>query len=800
MSFTTVLLLNIFPALLPAVNEEDRDFYEVLSLPSNKNVSEQDIRKAYKLKSLSLHPDKIAQRRESKTTAEEAAKEYQLVQEAHACLNDPESRQKYHGCGKSPTRYRFLTQEGGLSNQMGLLKNLHDSSFADKTKLVLFVSIFPALMLLQPILVAVKVNHILNNEDDGLDDASWVALLIPWWIFHGGIIFFWFLVSFMAPAEARMPILGTAVEQLDWFLAFLLMALRWDNTITADYVIIFVPVYFALIMKWLHSVLVMQHIQKDMSKMVSKDHFLKEVLHGREPEELEEEELMALHGKYVVVHQIPPDVEHELENDEENKDLSAEEKEEIRVSSSREFEAAMQGYNDARRGMLKSMVFDVAFLILLILKVDDHVDMNWWIVFIPIFVSMGLRMLRSCFTCCCLASSIDEDEVVVLAMKKEDLEKLNEKLQETTGGDDGKKEEENGIDAKKAEEGPSFPLNSEVTLFGMKAAEFNGKTGIVKGPLTNGRQEIHIKELNKTAAIKVSNLKGASSPADGATSGESKLDEVTASKKSKGKATEDERGGKADQDPSSSRAAPTTAAASQKAAPQSTATSKEKGDEAVAPANDNDNGEKKEDDDDDNISIHIDEEAYRAYQAAYAQSEQNVMEERVRAGQNSCVTIVQLVMVCLLVAKLQQSYEAVDTRETEGDDADVDVGFNTLWLIFPLFLVVGFMISCCACLIYSAPDPDELMQKEDEAGEEGGENNDADAVETGQAPQSTANADAPIVFAPPPPPTPAEEVPAPPAATGETAAEPNGAPQPTDEKKKENVAPPDDDGDMNDLD
>ena len=181
-SLGTVLLLNIFPALLPPVNEEDRDFYEVLGL--QKSASEQEIRKAYKVKSLSLHPDKIAQRRASAITAEEAAREYQLVQEAHSCLSDKASRQKYHAVKCSPTRYRFLTQGGGLSNQMALVKNLSQASFADKTKLVFFVSIFPLIMLIQPILIAVKVNHVLD-QDGGLEDASWVALLIPWWLFHG---------------------------------------------------------------------------------------------------------------------------------------------------------------------------------------------------------------------------------------------------------------------------------------------------------------------------------------------------------------------------------------------------------------------------------------------------------------------------------------------------------------------------------------------------------------------------------------------------------------------------------------
>ena len=757
-SLGTVLLLNIFPALLPPINEEDRDFYEVLDL--QKSATEQEIRKAYKVKSLSLHPDKIAQRRASAITAEEAAKEYQLVQEAHSCLSDKASRQKYHAVKCSPTRYRFLTQGGGLSNQMALLKNLNQASFADKTKLVILVSIFPLILLIQPILIAVKVNHVLD-QDGGLEDASWVALLIPWWLFHGFLCAFFFFISAMAPPEARPSVLSTALEQLLWLIALLLLALRWDQTITSSYAAIFVPVYFALILKWVHFVVTMGAISQDMAKMISKDKFLKDILRGREPEELEEEELKELHGKYVVVSQIPADVQHDLEHDEDDKKLSDEDKEEIRVASSREFEAATEAYNGARRNLVKSAVLDVAFLILIILKVDDHVNMSWWVVFCPILIAYGLRILSNCFVCCCGGSPMDPEEVAMLAMKKDDLVAEAE-------GKDGEKEESGEANGTSPTDG-SFAIDSEVLLHSLKAEEFNGKIGVVKGTLKDGRQEVYIKDLDKTAALKVVNMKAKDGTKQTSVPTIPEASAISTKAKSKSEDVGGISTAKKSKQPASKDAPP----AKDPAVPVAEAT-------AIDDTVDND---KKDGDDDE--KIHIDEETYKAYQSAYAAAEENAMEDQIKAGQSNCAAIFALTMICLLIAKLEQATEAEDERDENGDDADVDVGFNTLWLLFPLFLIAGFILFCCACLIYSAPDPEELMKKQGEGGDE-----EAGEVEVGQ--DGEGGAETPIVIAPPPPPPAVSEDEAP-AVSSRIVEE-------AKEEPEVKITPPEVESDMNDLD
>jgi hypothetical protein len=60
-----------------------------------------------------------------------------------------------------------------------------------------------------------------------------------------------------------------------------------------------------------------------------------------------------------------------------------------------------------------------------------------------------------------------------------------------------------------------FPLKARVILHGLKAAEFNDKIGVVQQSSLNseGRQMVFIEELNKTVALKLTNLKYEPRPA-----------------------------------------------------------------------------------------------------------------------------------------------------------------------------------------------------------------------------------------------------------------------------------------------
>ena len=178
--FGTWLLVNLFTALFPPVDEEERDFYEALGV--SRDATSEQIRQAYRKKSLQLHPDKIAQRRQT-VDIEEAKKEYEQVQEAYNVLMNDKKRARYHAVGCSGARYRFLSQ--GFANPGALYENLTHASTVDKTRLVLLCSVLVMLILLQPILIAAKVNQITDGSGGSLESTKWVVLLIPTWMMMG---------------------------------------------------------------------------------------------------------------------------------------------------------------------------------------------------------------------------------------------------------------------------------------------------------------------------------------------------------------------------------------------------------------------------------------------------------------------------------------------------------------------------------------------------------------------------------------------------------------------------------------
>jgi hypothetical protein len=98
----------------------------------------------------------------------------------------------------------------------------------------------------------------------------------------------------------------------------------------------------------------------------------------------------------------------------------------------------------------------------------------------------------------------------------------------------------------------------------------------------------------------------------------------------------------------------------------------------------------------DSDGIPIDEETYRAWQSAYEEAESGAIEEQAKASSEWCYLTVQLMVLIMVVAKIDQGY-----WENDDDDSS-DHGFNTFWILFPFFLFFGLILCCCACLIYRA--------------------------------------------------------------------------------------------------
>lgn len=396
-SFGTYVLIHVFAAFLPPKSPDDRDFYDVLGVP--RTASEEDIRKAYKKASLALHPDKVSQF--GRVDPQEAARLYEQVQAAYTVLSSSKKRQLYQACGCSPTRYHYI-DTGAYQNPTDLLENLAHASAWTKLRLVTIVGIIIGLVLLQPILIASKLNQSLAMNGGGLEKTKWTVILIPLWIFHGLLVLLFLLSTVIAPAEVQLSVLLTTLSQATWLVAEIVLALRWDRTLTNHFSIIFIPVYIVMFLRCFQAIDSARQVGKDIQRMVSSNYMMEKVLNGRDLDELTDEERQEIYKKYIIVH-VPPDVEVEAETEAAV--------EQGRVESSPEFERAQEVMGQSIAAFWNTVVFGVTFVALVVSKLDEKIDVSWWGVFSPIWIYFGSQLVYNGYTCCC--GSVAGQEIIL---------------------------------------------------------------------------------------------------------------------------------------------------------------------------------------------------------------------------------------------------------------------------------------------------------------------------------------------------------------------------------------------------
>ena len=116
-------------------------------------------------------------------------------------------------------------------------------------------------------------------------------------------------------------------------------------------------------------------------------------------------------------------------------------------------------------------------------------------------------------------------------------------------------------------------------------------------------------------------------------------------------------------------------------------------------------GDDDDDDDnnnDDNDAKEEEEEAYRRWQEHMrGEAGSEYMEQQVKSLSGCCSLCFQLILLCLIVAKLEADYS--DVGETFDDDNGID-GFSAFWVLFPIFFVAGILLLCCAGCIFARED------------------------------------------------------------------------------------------------
>lgn len=693
MSLGTRLLILICPALLPPAHNPDndeqqpqpRDYYDVLELPVS--CTQDDIRKAYRQKSLQLHPDKVAQRRQSQSSAAQAAAEYEQVQVAYAVLVDEHQRQVYHATGRSVARYQFLTSGssgGGITNPVAVYENLSKASCGDKTRLVVLLAVLLCGVLLQPILIAAKVNAVAehqaacdmsddnNNNNtaavdcgDGDDDdnnvnnlldTKWTVLLIPLWILHGTVLAFWMALAVLVPAKVRGKMLVTVLEQALWLIGFILTARAWDGNSNnnTNWHVTFVPFYAALALQLYAASAARTKLRAEQDRMVSL-----EFLQAQERDPLTEERLVELAEEYIIVtvdHEAVATTIQVLEAH-ENQVLSPDDVEVIRVQSSTEYEMNEHIVKALQLKMTVTVLVAIPFVALVASRLEEQITCSWWIVFMPIWIYFGGQLLGSCLSCCFVAVP-HEDEVILMQGDGNDDGATAAAAAGETEGQSGSSAPEEAKDSSNAEKSGQKD-QSEKTK---NVEKGEGSTATAANEGSGQAPAGATKATEKSLSAKEESVNWAKP--------EGSIDEFKQSPEKKVGAKE----------------------ASEIPAKEET---ENRGVSEPIP----EEGEAKEEE----PHFAFDEEAFHAWQSAYAQAEESAMEKQAKAQSTCCLVCFQLLIVCLIVGKLEQDYE----------NYDGDAGYNAFWILFPIFLIAGILLCCCSCLIYGAGAEglDELVER-----------------------------------------------------------------------------------------
>lgn len=152
--------------LYAALNIEDTDY---------QSVTVDTIKKQFKKISLSLHPDKLAQRGQAATDEDKG--KFLKAKEAYDVLSDPKKRKLYDELGSSGLK---VFENPADLNPIDLLKNFQNNS-SDRCSVVLLIAFVFACILLFPILFSLKC-------DGTIDDAPWTAIWTPMWIVDAGML------------------------------------------------------------------------------------------------------------------------------------------------------------------------------------------------------------------------------------------------------------------------------------------------------------------------------------------------------------------------------------------------------------------------------------------------------------------------------------------------------------------------------------------------------------------------------------------------------------------------------------
>jgi hypothetical protein len=344
-------------ACLGGNHSEEESFYDLLGVERDASIEE--IKKAYRKKSLSLHPDKLAQK--GKVVTEEDQERFTRVKEAYETLSDEHKRETYDTIGEKGMKW---VEDPMSIDPQEMADNFANSSTLDRSKIfAIFLSIAIAVFIL-PILICLQVDGKFGAN------AKWAAVATPLWIWNACILFYHIRIIMMGPIQRPdhipeedwmdpLPMSGRLLGLFRFVLIFsfqLLAVLKLDGRIAFNWSLIFVPILIQEAMTF------WRRVKQSKREVITVEEM--ETIVGKAFSEMTEEEKEAIHAKYDVV-----------------------------PSKSSPKYQIFKGIQESAKTDLIRITFRAMFIILLLVQLDTGVGWSWWIVFTPFFA-------MSCCICC----------------------------------------------------------------------------------------------------------------------------------------------------------------------------------------------------------------------------------------------------------------------------------------------------------------------------------------------------------------------------------------------------------------
>ena len=332
---------------------EAEDYYGLLGIEAD--ATPEEIKRAYKKHALKHHPDKLTQRGQQVTAADQ--ERFTNIKHAYEVLSDPHKRETFDALGAKGLKWVEAPFSG--MDPAELAHNFATSSFLDRSKIfAIFVAIAIGIFV-QPILICLAVDGILGPQ------ANWFAVLVPIWLWNAFILFYHVRVIMMGPIPRPEDIpeeewvdplpMKRRYISLARFLLFvvfeILIALRLQNIIDWKWSVLFIPIYI------LETVALYMKVLIARMQIVTVEE-LETTIMGKPCAEFTQEEKDDIAKTYTVVssHNSP------------------------------EFGEAYRMKIRARQEILR-LLLRVLFVVFFVLQLDRGLDWSWWLVFIPVWVA-----------------------------------------------------------------------------------------------------------------------------------------------------------------------------------------------------------------------------------------------------------------------------------------------------------------------------------------------------------------------------------------------------------------------------